>query len=256
MAWNPDQYHIFTDHRLRPALDLMAQLPPLSPAVIYDLGCGSGNVTAHLSLQWNRAVVTGIDSSAQMLSKARDSHPAIEWTQGDIAAFNPLSKGNLIFSNAALHWLDSHETLFPHLMAQLHPGGVLAVQMPSNFGAPSHQLLYELAASARWRDQLGPEIRSAPVKPAEYYYNLLAPMADNLNIWQTSYLQALDGEDAVLEWVRGTALLPFIGKLNPGAAAEFEQSYRALLADAYPVQQSGKTLFPFSRLFIIVQAPE
>ena len=128
MVWNPDQYHLFSDHRLRPALDLIAQIPDFTPSVIYDLGCGPGTVTSYLSRRWNKAVVMGIDSSAEMLNKAKIAHPSIEWQQQDISNFNPTSKGNLIYSNAALHWLDNHDKLFPQLISQLRPGGVLAVR--------------------------------------------------------------------------------------------------------------------------------
>lgn len=253
MAWNPDQYTLFQDHRLRPALDLLNQVPLISPYVIYDLGCGTGNVTSILSQHWNEAVVTGIDSSTEMLAKAKAAHPSIEWKQDDIANFSPTSKGNLIFSNAALHWLDDHESLFKHLLAQLRPGGVLAVQMPNNFNAPSHQNIYELAQSAKWNDKLGAIVRPAPVHNINWYFDMLAPMAKKVNIWETTYFQVMEGKNAVLEWTRGTALRPFLQALDPEDIADFEAEYGDRLLEAYPQRRDGSTLFPFSRLFVVVQ---
>ncbi len=256
MVWNPDQYTLFSDHRLRPALDLLAQIPLISPHVIYDLGCGTGNVTSMLSQHWNEAVVTGIDSSEEMLKKARTDHPSLEWQIGDIAEFRPTSKGNLIFSNAALHWLDNHEELFPHLLSQLRPGGVLAIQMPNNFNAPSHQNIYQLAQSPRWIDQLGSLVRPAPVHNINWYFDLLAPFTKRINIWETTYFQVLEGKNAVLEWTRGTALRPFLQALPADQVEEFEAEYAARLLEAYPQRRDGSTLYPFSRLFVVVQLEE
>ncbi len=256
MAWNPDQYNLFSDHRLRPALDLLSQVPLISPYVIYDLGCGTGNVTALLSQHWNEAIVTGIDSSAEMLATARSNHPSLEWKQADIANFSPTSKGNLIFSNAALHWLDNHETVFPKLLEQLRPGGVLAVQMPNNFSAPSHQNLYDLAESPEWVDKLGPLVRPAPVHNINWYFEFLSPLVEKINIWETTYYQVLKGRDAVLEWTRGTALRPFLEALDTAEAEIFEGQYAERLLESYPVRQDDSTLYPFSRLFIVVQLPE
>ncbi len=256
MAWNPEQYILFSDHRLRPALDLLSQVPLISPSVIYDLGCGTGNVTALLSQHWNEAIITGIDSSEEMLAKARRDHPSIEWKLADISRFSPTSKGNLIFSNAALHWLDDHENLFPNLLKQLRPGGVLAVQMPNNFSAPSHQNLYDLAQSPEWVDRLGPLVRPATVHNIKWYFDLLSPLAEKVNIWETTYFQVLKGKDAVLEWTRGTALRPFLAELDAAEAEVFESQYAESLLESYPLRQDDATLYPFSRLFIVVQLPE
>ncbi|MEX1035791.1 MAG: methyltransferase domain-containing protein [Sneathiella sp.] len=256
MTWNPEQYSLFSDHRLRPAIDLLSQVPLHAPSVIYDLGCGTGNVTALLSQHWNEAIVTGIDSSMEMLETARRDHPSIEWKVGDIGNFSPTSKGNLIFSNAALHWLDNHEKLFPKLLDQLRPGGVLAVQMPNNFTAPSHETLYDLAQSEEWIDRLGPLVRPAPVHNINWYFDLLSPLVEKINIWETTYFQVLKGRDAVLEWTRGTALRPFLVALDGDEVNVFESQYAERLMEAYPIRRDGSTLYPFSRLFIVVQRAE
>jgi len=256
MSWNPDQYHLYSDHRLRPAIDLLSQVDLFDPMTIYDLGCGTGNVTSILSQRWNKAIVVGLDSSEQMLQKARTEHPAIEWMQGEISNFDPSSKANLLFSNAALHWLDNHETLFPTLLEILRPGGTLAVQMPNNFSAPSHAILYELAQSDRWLDKLGHLVRPAPVHNIDWYYDLLSPLVAKLNLWETKYFQVLDGKNAVLEWTRGTALRPFLNALEGDDVSEFEQEYAELLLEAYPQREDGATLYPFSRLFIVAESAD
>ncbi|OUR75291.1 hypothetical protein A9Q83_17835 [Alphaproteobacteria bacterium 46_93_T64] len=253
MSWNPDQYHLYSDHRLRPALDLLSQVNLMSPMTIYDLGCGTGNVTAILSQHWNKAIVAGLDSSESMLEKAKKDHPALEWMHGEISEFSPSSKANLLFSNAALHWLDDHESLFPKLLKNLRPGGVLAVQMPNNFSAPSHQTLYDLAQSDKWLDKLGHLVRPAPVHNIDWYYDLLSPLVEKLNLWESRYFQVLEGKNAVLEWTKSTALRPFLDALEGDDVSEFEEEYADLLLEAYPHREDGATLYPFSRLFIVAQ---
>src|SRR5690606_28387793 len=256
MTWNPEQYNLFSDHRLRPALDLLAQVPLAAPTFVYDLGCGTGHVTALLAQRWKEAIVTGVDSSEEMLEKAREDYPSLEWKREDISRFNPTSKANLIFSNAALHWLDDHEALFPRLLGQLRPGGVLAVQMPNNFNAPSHENLYDLARSSEWYDRLWALVRPAPVHKIDWYFELLSPMVEKINIWETTYFQILKGKDAVLEWTRGSALRPFLAALTKEEAALFEGQYAERLLSAYPMREDDATIYPFSRLFIVVQIPE
>src|SRR5215475_13422910 len=149
-TWDPRQYLKFADHRLRPALDLLAQIPLEAPAAVYDLGCGPGNITRLLAERWPAARVTGIDSSPEMLTKARQEAPAIAFAQADIARWAAPAPVDLLFSNSTLQWLEDHTTLFPRLLGQLAPGGVLAVQMPHNHDAPSHVLMRAAAEAGPW----------------------------------------------------------------------------------------------------------
>jgi trans-aconitate 2-methyltransferase len=251
MTWNPEQYLSFADHRTRPAIDLLGRIALKSPARVADLGCGPGNSTALLVESWPGAAVTGVDSSAAMLATARTSGIRASWLQADLADWTPALPFDLLFSNAALHWLPDHAQLLPRLFAQVAPGGVLAVQMPRNFGAPSHALLLELAAAEPWAGRLEAALLREPVASPAWYYDLLAPSAPGLDIWETEYLHVLDGDDPVLAWNRGTVLRPVRAALKPDELAAFEADYARRLRAAYPRRSDGRTLFPFRRLFIV-----
>jgi trans-aconitate 2-methyltransferase len=251
MSWDPQQYARFAGQRLRPALDLIARIPVEHPRKVVDLGCGTGNVTRMLRSRWPAARITGVDGSPQMLAEARKAAADIGWEQSDVAAWNPPEKVDLVFSNAALHWLDDHAGLFARLCAHIAAGGVLAVQMPRNFTAPSHTIMHELAASPPWRDALAGLLRPQPVLAPAAYYGILAPRARSLDIWESVYLQVLEGENPVAEWTKGTWLAPLLAALDADARAAFESEYRCRIAAAYPRQADGKTLFPFRRLFIV-----
>jgi len=253
MSWNPDLYLAFGDHRLRPAIDLMARIPLKAPRRIVDLGCGPGHVTKLLAERWPEGETVGIDNSSAMLERARHDFPTLAFRLGDIADWRADPPVDLIFTNAALHWLDDHDQLFPHLLAQLNSSGVLAAQMPRNFDAPSHRALLETAEAGPWRAKLASLLRREPVQAPAAYHRILAPLAQDLDIWESEYLHVLSGEDPVAAWNKATALRPFLDALVEPERSAFEAAYRTRLRRAYPCEADGRTLFPFRRLFIIAR---
>jgi trans-aconitate 2-methyltransferase len=188
-----------------------------------------------------------------MLARARASDPEAAWEQADVAAWAPAAPVDLLYSNAALHWLDGHAALFPRLLAHVAPGGCLAVQMPRNFGEPSHTSIADVVREGPWRARLEPLVRPEPTKPPEFYWALLAPHARALDVWETIYAQALTGENPVADFVKGSWLKPFLDALAGEERAAFEAAYRARVARAYPPSAHGPTLFPFRRLFIVAR---
>lgn len=251
MPWDPDQYLKFSDHRLRPALDLLDRIQISDPAEVYDLGAGAGNVTRLLRERWPEARITGVDSSEEMLRKVAAVAPEIEWQRADLATWRPPRQPDVLFSNAALHWVGAHDRLFPALFSTLSPGGVLAVQMPRNFESPSHTAIAQVARSGPWRGKLEPLLRGSPVAGPSFYFDLLAPLAAALDIWETEYLHVLEGSDPVKEWTKGSALKPLLDALAEPERSRFEASYAQLVRKAYPPRADGRTLFPYRRLFII-----
>jgi trans-aconitate 2-methyltransferase len=265
MAWDPAQYLKFAGPRLRPALDLLQRIDAEAPATVYDLGAGAGNVTRLIAARWPDARIVGIDSSAEMLAKAAAEPPerpatagrpgaTIEWRQADLGSWRPDRPADVIYSNAALHWLPEHPRLLASLVGALAPNGVLAVQMPRNFGAPSHTSITDTALEGPWRPVLEPLLNPSPVSPPEFYYDLLAPLAKSLDIWETEYLQVLEGANPVKEWTKGTWLGPLLGALDEPERSRFEAAYGERVAAAYPPRGDGKTLFPFRRMFLIATA--
>ena len=261
MSWDPGQYLKYANERLRPALDLMARVPLAAPRQIVDLGCGAGNVTRILAERWPEAAVTGIDSSASMLAAAHAAargDARIAFREAELAAWSAApdpAAADLVYSNAALHWLDDHPGLMRRLFRAVAPGGVLAVQMPSNFAAPSHAALHDAVASARWRARLLPLLRPAPVAGAAEYVEWLAPQAAAVDAWTTEYVHVLapaaGGDHPVVAWTKGTALTPFLAALDIEAQHAFVDDYATRVEAAYPRQPDGGVLFPFRRVFVV-----
>ena len=255
MQWDPAIYLQYADERLRPALDLLARVPLAAPSRVVDLGCGAGNVTVVLKRCFPTATVTGVDGSAPMLARARIAVPDCDFSQADIAAWAPDEAPDLIYSNAALHWLDEHEVLFPRLLGTLAPGGVLAVQMPLMHDAPIRALQYQVAAQGPWAARLAGVGSAPPVSPAASYWDLLRSHCAMLDIWETIYMHALQGEDAVVRWALGSSLRPFLDALPPDLREDFLTAYRATVNPVYPRRADGTTLLPFHRLFMVATVP-
>jgi trans-aconitate 2-methyltransferase len=252
MAWDPGLYEKFMGSRLRPGIDLIANIPDVGAHRVIDLGCGTGRLTERLRARWPHAEIVGLDSSPKMLEQARGDFPAIEWVEADIAKWEPEAPLDIVMSNAALHWLPHHGILFPRLLSYLAPGGVLAVQMPRNWSAPSHALVREAVKELGFAKRIGPEW--IPVAEPAFYYDLMVPLAGHLEIWETTYIQPLEGENPIVEWISSTALQPVMDKLEEDEAAAFLRCYGEKVRAAYPKRENGRTLFPFRRLFIVAMA--
>ena len=250
-AWDAGQYLRFADERTRPAHDLVARIEVDAPHHIVDLGCGPGNSTAVLRQRWPKAAITGLDTSAELLEAARRNHPGIDFVRGDIAEWAPREPLDLVFANAALQWVPDHRRLLPRLFAAVAPGGALAVQMPRNHDFATHRLMRQAAAEGPWRERLAGARDPSPVKPPEFYYDLLAPLSARFTMWETNYIQVMDGVRAIIDWLRGTGLGPFLARLDAREQRAFLDRYAALLTEAFPARADGKVLLPYPRLFFI-----
>lgn len=255
----PAWHDRFADHGLRSALDLLDRVPIVDASLVYDLGCGLGTITRTIAERFAGARVVGVDYSAETLKRASQTPSRVEWLQADIASWKPERAPDLIYSNATLHWLDNHATLFPRLLDLLAPGGCLAVQVPVSHSRPSHVLIGETLANggvngSRLGDEgLADHFGRKRVLEVDEYHNLLAPHVATLDIWETKYFLRLEGDDPVLEWVKATGLRPILilNGLRGENLKRFIEVYRERLRRAYPRRADGYTLYPFRRLFLV-----
>ena len=254
--WDAALFLRFEAERAWPARDLISKVEGL-PCVAVDLGCGPGTSTRLLVERFPHAEVTGLDASLDMLAEARRRLPGVSFDEADIAQWRPARHPDLIFADSALQWVADHETLFPRLMSHLADGGTLAVQMPDNRQEPSHALMRMIAADGPWADRLVPIAKTrAVIQTHGDYDNWLRPLSAKLEIWQTTYVHPVAGVDAVVDWFRGSALLPFLAPLNADERVQFLERYRRELAEAYDVAPDAKELlFLYPRLFLLARKP-
>jgi trans-aconitate 2-methyltransferase len=247
--WDDKQYLKFADERTRAARELLARVPTSSAREVVDLGCGPGNSTALLAERWPDAHITGVDNSPDMLERARKDLPALDWTLADAGSFRASAPPDVLFANALFQWVPEHERVFPALFAQLAPGGVLAVQMPYNANEPSHRLMREVPEPFASHVQ-GARASQRVAVPAAYY-DLLAPHAAHVDIWRTTYEHVMADPTAIVEWVKGTGLRPYLEALPDALRPEYLARYTRGIDEAYPARSDGKRLFSFPRLFIV-----
>lgn len=262
-AWDPEQYQRYADLRGRPMRDLLARVATPGPRLVVDLGCGPGDQTRALADRWPEARIIGLDSSAEMIAKARqdDVDGRVEWVLQSAEGWDPASLGeplDVLVTNATLQWVPTHLRLIGRWVEALAAGGTFAMQVPSNFQAPSHRLMREVAQRHTRSGDLLPALdRADAVAQPDTYAALLLEQTPHVDVWETTYQQvlpAVEGEaHPVLEWVRGTGLRPVLGVLPEGPEREeFVQAYAAELEVAYPRRPFG-VLFPFSRIFAVAR---
>lgn len=248
-TWDDRQYLKFLDERTRAAQELLARVPLGDAGSIVDLGCGPGNSTALLRARFPGAEIVGVDSSPEMLERARREHPSIEWVLGDARRYRPQEPVDLVFANALLQWLPDHGSLLPALLDCVRPGGALAVQMPCNFEEPSHRLMREVPGP--WAKRIEHVRATNPVASPAFYYDVLVAGATLVDIWHTTYQHVMPDAAAIVEWVKGTGLRPFLEALTEAEQTVYLAAYERAIDDAYPPQVDGKRLFSFPRLFFI-----
>lgn len=252
MAWNAATYLNFADHRTRPAYELIARIPLEAPRLVYDLGCGPGNSTKTLAERWPDARLIGVDNSKEMLAAAREDGPkGALWQEAEISDWSPSEAPDLIYSNATFQWIGGQHHLLPRLLSSVKKGGALAFQIPANHTDPPHTIIDEVLQEHGLAHRIKSASLSRHVLPQADYFRMLSLLASDIDIWDTRYLQVLDGRDPVLRWINGTALVPIVAALNESEAGQFLALLTKRLAAHYPQESSGLTLFPFTRRFIV-----
>jgi trans-aconitate 2-methyltransferase len=250
--WSARQYLKFEDERTRPPRDLLAQVPLQRPHLVVDLGCGPGNSTELLVERYPHAQVIGLDSSPDMLRRARERLPNCTFVAADIATWKPDPRTDLIFGNAVMQWLPDHPSIMRRLLEGLPPGGVLAIQMPDNTREPALRFQREVGESGPWQDH--PEVKAAArddLPTPEEYYDLLKPVCTHIDIWHTVYNHVMASPQAITEWFKGSSLQPFLSPLDAASREQFLAAYTDKIISAYQPRHDGKVLLRFPRLFIL-----
>lgn len=252
-TWNPIQYEKILKDRTQPAIDLANRLESLSPTSILDLGCGPGNSTKVLREKFPNARVVGADNSEEMLSKARELYPNIEFilldANGNLNEIN--EEFDIVFSNACIQWLPNHHELIPKLIKLLMPAGTLAVQIPLQAEHPVHIIINEIVNTAKWSDKL--VARKYNNLTTSEYYDVLSDISSDFEIWETTYCHRMPSYESIIEWYKGTGLRPYLEQLSETDADEFVGDVYNELKHRYKKQKNSEILFRFPRLFFTVR---
>lgn len=244
MPWSPEQYHRFQADRFAPFDDLLGLVKIRAGLSVVDLGCGTGELTRRLADALPESEVTGVDSSPEMLERAGAlAGEHLRFELGSIEAAE--GSWDLVFSHAAIHWVDDHRSLVPRLFSLVRHGGQIAVQLPSNHAHPAHTLITEVAAEEPYLSALGGWHRQSPVLDISEYAGLLYESgAGEITVFEKVYPSLLENSDALAEWTRGTTLVPYLERLPEHLKEPFMGRYRERLRGLHP---TGPVFYPFRR---------
>ncbi|MCA1489667.1 trans-aconitate 2-methyltransferase [Sinorhizobium alkalisoli] len=252
MTWSAAQYVKFEEERTRPARDLLAQVPNLPAGTAFDLGCGPGNSTELIRARFPDNDLVGLDNDDGMLAAARQRLPDLRFEKVDLAGWAPPAKAALFFGNAVFQWLPKHIDVLERLLTALAPGGVLAIQMPDNLDEPSHALMQETAEERAFEQTFRDRIMArVPLPAPKTYVEKLAAKAARIEVWHTVYYHQLANANAVVEWVKGTGLRPYLDALPAERRTEYLAAYAEKIRKAYPAMADGRVLLRFPRLFVV-----
>lgn len=251
MRWDPERYDRFKKERSQPFFDLVARIPEIAAKTIIDLGCGDGELTSTLLTRWPEAKILGVDSSEEMLAKAkaRRAPPGVQFDYADLRTFRPKKPVDLVVSNSALQWVPDHAGLLADLRKLLAPAGVLAVQIPNNHKEAAYGVIDEVTSAPQFKGRVPPELRPAVESPA-FYEERLAALGLKAEVWETVYEHHMPSADGIVEWLEGTSLRPLLTVLSEAEARELFTALRTRMRAAYPAGASG-VIFPFRRLFFV-----
>ena len=258
MKWDSKQYLQYANERTQPAVDLVKRIALDNPASALDVGCGPGNSTAILKAQFPGAEVLGIDNSEDMLAKARTQYgESLLFRYCDIntGLSGLAAKFDVVFSNACLQWVPDHRRILPALYGLLNPGGVLAVQIPKNGESPLYKAMDEVVAEPKWNFNSA-DVAYNKSLPPEEYFDILSGLSDDFSIWESVYYHRMKSHAALVDWIKGTKLRPYLTLLNDKGQKELENEIVTRLAPLYPVQKNGEIIYRFRRLFFIVRKPD
>lgn len=250
--WNPDLYLRFKQERTQPTKDLIYRIRKDRVDSIIDIGCGPGNSTIELKRRWRDARIIGLDSSETMLRRARADYPELEWICRDAGQdLSDLGTFDVVFSNAAIQWIPDHKSLLKRLFGLVADSGVLAVQVPNVTYMPIGVAVRETAMEDRWRGEFEGMNTGLWYEDLGFYYDALCLLSEDIQLWETHYNHIMPDHDSIIEWYKSTGMRPYLEKLDESQRGAFVEGVLARIRNEYTVQEDGRVLFPFRRLFFI-----
>ncbi|MGC1454073.1 MAG: methyltransferase domain-containing protein [Nitrospirota bacterium] len=254
--WDPDQYLQFKKERTQPSIDLVARIPMDDPKTIIDIGCGPGNSTQILLKRWPHADILGLDKSEKMIQKAGQDYPRQKWIVGDASTVDTRPTYDIVFSNAAIHWIPRHDVLLQRLFKKVNQNGILAIQVPANQESPLYQAILRVSRSNKWRAFTSGREASITYHSADFYYGQLSLYTKEIIIWETVYYHIMNYYKELIDWYKGTAMKPYLDSLPTDESRDdFGKEVLNECKAVYPLQRDGRILYPFKRLFFIARRP-
>lgn len=249
--WSSAQYLKFESQRTQPAIDLVKRITIKQPKNILDIGCGPGNSTSVLKKMYPQASILGVDNSKDMIERAKESYPDINFQICDVTTeIHKINDYDVIFSNACLQWIPNHKAFIPMLFKKLNRNGVLAVQIPINGQETLFKIMNDVISEPQW-NFCPINVETNETLLPEEYFDILSACTDNFDIWETVYYHNMPSVEAMVEWIKGTRLRPYLNALEKADAEKLEMEILKRATAVYKAQKNGEFIFRFRRLFFV-----
>ena len=251
--WNPDLYLKYRNERTQASIDLVNRISiDFIPEKIIDIGCGPGNSSEILRRRWQSARIVGLDSSASMIEKAKSDYPDSEWIIANALTYETKEKFDVVFSNATIQWIPNHKELLKKFYGMLSDRGIIAVQLPLFRDIPLGKAIENVSKLIKWKSKTDGVINLFTIHGYFFYYDVLSKNFNSIDLWEANYIHILESQFSILEFIRSSGLKPYLERLDSESEKlEFEEEVLGLIKKDYPLQENGKVLVPFKRLFFI-----
>jgi trans-aconitate 2-methyltransferase len=251
--WNPDLYLKYRNERTQASIDLVNRISiDFIPEKIIDIGCGPGNSSEILRRRWQSARIVGLDSSASMIEKAKSDYPDSEWIIANALTYETKEKFDVVFSNATIQWIPNHKELLKKFYGMLSDRGIIAVQLPLFRDMPLGKAIENVSKLKKWKSKTDGVSNLFTIHDYFFYYDVLSKLFNSIDLWVTNYIHILESQFSILEFIRSSGLKPYLERLDSESEKlEFEEEVLGLIKKDYPLQENGKVLVPFKRLFFI-----
>lgn len=250
MAWNPETYNKFKSERFAPFYDLLELLIVKSGMDVIDLGCGTGELTSKLADVLPDSNVLGIDSSQEMLNDSKifkNDHLKFECISIEDQLYS-VEKWDLVFSNAAIQWVEDHEVILPKIISTIKTNGQLLIQIPDQQQNVSNKILNELADEEPFKTIFQNWKRISPVLDTDSYAQIFFENGSkSMTVFEKIYPLILPDSNALFDWVSGTALIPYLEKLEGESRDNFIVQYKNRLKSKF---EKEPVFYPFKRIIL------
>lgn len=254
--WDADVYAKFRKERMQPSIDLLNRVIIGECNRIIDIGCGSGMSTIQLRKRFREAEIIGVDLSESMLRQAKDSVEDVKWIRRDCSKkLNDLGTFDLVFSNAFLQWINNQDEFIMNTKDLLNDDGIFAIQIPAFEGMIISNIIKDTANEFDGNNKVFCSINQSNCFNyyINEYYDIFSRYYSDIELWQTNYIHQMKDHASIIEFVKGTALIPYLERLDAKQADEFMKILHKKIKQCYAESENGTVLFEFKRIFIIAK---
>ena len=253
-SWDAKEYSNFSSEQQKWGRELIAKLNLKEDDEVLDIGCGEGKITAEISIKVKKGRVAGIDNSESMIQLAKKKFPPAEYQNLSFEVCDAREiyfheQFNVVFSNAALHWVDNHTKVLNGIYKSLKPGGRILLQFGGKGNASQAFLIInEMINDKKWAKYFQ-DLKFAYNFPGDVEYSdIIAKSGFNVKRVELIEKDMMhEGEPGFAGWIR-TTWLPYTSRIPENDREKFINQIVKRYIEKFPKDLNGKIHINMVRL--------